>query len=147
MRRSWWSRPRRMPPAAQPKLRRTGICRSRSTWRICSGWWTSTLRPIETEQRTNGSRRKRELLPSHGFVSCCRQYGLRSTFESPTERGIREGRGAPKRYVGGKEMALPPVRVEQNLKLIGHNDLGAGPNAGEGLAMKITPSGRWLFYV
>jgi hypothetical protein len=44
-------------------------------------------------------------------------------------------------------MALPPVRVEQNLKLIGHNDLGAGPNAGEGLAMKITPSGRWLFYV
>jgi hypothetical protein len=44
-------------------------------------------------------------------------------------------------------MALPPVRVEQNLRLIGHNDLGAGPNAGEGLAMKITPSGRWLFYV
>ena len=44
-------------------------------------------------------------------------------------------------------MALPPVRIEQNLRLIGHNDLGAGPNAGEGLAMKITPAGRWLFYV
>jgi hypothetical protein len=44
-------------------------------------------------------------------------------------------------------MALPPVRIERNLKLIGHNDLGAGPNAGEGLAMKITPSGRRLFYV
>ncbi|MFN8637382.1 MAG: hypothetical protein U0893_26320 [Chloroflexota bacterium] len=44
-------------------------------------------------------------------------------------------------------MALPPVRIEQNLKLIGHNSLGAGPNAGEGLAMKITPSGRRLFYV
>jgi hypothetical protein len=44
-------------------------------------------------------------------------------------------------------MALPPVRIERNLRLIGHNDLGAGPNAGEGLAMKITPSGRWLFYV
>jgi hypothetical protein len=25
-------------------------------------------------------------------------------------------------------MALPPVRIEQNLKLIGHNSLGAGPN-------------------
>jgi hypothetical protein len=44
-------------------------------------------------------------------------------------------------------MALPPVRIERNLKLIGHNDLGAGPNAGEGLAMKITPAGRRLFYV
>jgi len=44
-------------------------------------------------------------------------------------------------------MALPPVRLEQNLRLIGHNSLGAGPNAGEGLAMKITPSGRRLFYV
>ena len=44
-------------------------------------------------------------------------------------------------------MALPPVRLERNLKLIGHNGLGAGPNAGEGLAMKITPEGRWLFYV
>ena len=44
-------------------------------------------------------------------------------------------------------MALPPVRVEHNLKLIGHNSLGAGPNAGEGLAMKVTPDGRWLFYV
>jgi hypothetical protein len=44
-------------------------------------------------------------------------------------------------------MALPPVRIERNLKLIGHNALGAGPNAGEGLAMKILPSGRRLFYV
>jgi len=44
-------------------------------------------------------------------------------------------------------MALPPVRIEKNLRLIGHNTLGAGPNAGEGLAMKITPSGRRLFYV
>jgi hypothetical protein len=44
-------------------------------------------------------------------------------------------------------MALPPVRIEHNLRLIGHNNLGAGPNAGEGLAMKITPEGRRLFYV
>ena len=44
-------------------------------------------------------------------------------------------------------MALPPVRIERNLRLIGHNSLGAGPNAGEGLAMKITPDGRRLFYV
>jgi len=44
-------------------------------------------------------------------------------------------------------MALPPVRIERNLRLIGHNSLGAGPNAGEGLAMKITPAGRRLFYV
>src|SRR6266536_1921079 len=44
-------------------------------------------------------------------------------------------------------MALPPVRIARNLRLIGHNNLGAGPNAGEGLAMKITPEGRRLFYV
>ncbi len=44
-------------------------------------------------------------------------------------------------------MALPAVRIEHNLRLIGHNDLGGAPNAGEGLAMKITPDGRRLFYV
>lgn len=44
-------------------------------------------------------------------------------------------------------MALPPVRIEHNLRLIGQNDLGGAPNAGEGLAMTITPDGRRLFYV
>jgi len=56
----------------------------------------------------------------------------------------RQRRQAAREY---EIMALPPVRIEHNLRLIGHNNLGAGPNAGEGLAMKITPEGRRLFYV
>jgi hypothetical protein len=44
-------------------------------------------------------------------------------------------------------MALPSVRIEHNLRLIGHHDLDGASNAGEGLAMKITPDERRLFYV
>ena len=44
-------------------------------------------------------------------------------------------------------MALPPVRIQHNLKLVGHSDLGGAPNAGEGMAMKITPGGRRLLYL
>jgi hypothetical protein len=42
---------------------------------------------------------------------------------------------------------LPAVRIQHNLTLIGHHDLGGAPNAGEGLAMKIAEDGRRLFYV
>ena len=44
-------------------------------------------------------------------------------------------------------MALPPVRIQQNVKLVGHSDLGGAPNAGEGMAMKVTPGGRRLLYL
>src|SRR5439155_957545 len=43
--------------------------------------------------------------------------------------------------------ALPPVRIAQNLRLIANHDLGGAPNAGEGIAMKITPDGRRILYV
>lgn len=44
-------------------------------------------------------------------------------------------------------MALPPVRLQRNLSLIAHHDLGGAPNAGEGMAMKVTPDGRRVLYV
>src|SRR5918999_6289930 len=44
-------------------------------------------------------------------------------------------------------MALPPVRIQNNVKLIGHSDLGGAPNAGEGMAMKVTPNGQRLLYL
>ncbi|MBI4493995.1 MAG: hypothetical protein HY690_14495 [Chloroflexi bacterium] len=42
---------------------------------------------------------------------------------------------------------LPAVRIERNLKLIAHSDLGGAPNVGEGLAMKLASGGRRFFYV
>lgn len=42
---------------------------------------------------------------------------------------------------------LPPVRFSHNLKLVGHNDLGGAPNAGEGIATKITADGRRIMYL
>ncbi len=43
--------------------------------------------------------------------------------------------------------ALPGVRVAQNLKLLARNDLGGTPNAGEGMAMKVTRDGRRFLYL
>lgn len=43
--------------------------------------------------------------------------------------------------------SLPPVRIAQNLKLIGHSDLGGYPNAGEGVGIKLTPQGRRIMYL
>ena len=42
---------------------------------------------------------------------------------------------------------LPPVRIAHNLRLLANHDLGGAPNAGEGIAMKITPDGRRILYV
>jgi len=42
---------------------------------------------------------------------------------------------------------LPNVRIAQNLKLIGHSDLGGFPNAGEGMGIKLTPKGRRILYL
>ncbi|MCP5156642.1 MAG: hypothetical protein H6983_20870 [Ectothiorhodospiraceae bacterium] len=42
---------------------------------------------------------------------------------------------------------LPPVRLAHNLKLVGHDDLGGAPNAGEGIAIKITRDGRRIMYL
>src|SRR5439155_20020229 len=42
---------------------------------------------------------------------------------------------------------LPPVRIAHNLRLLANHDLGGAPNAGEGIAMKITPAGRRILYV
>ena len=39
------------------------------------------------------------------------------------------------------------VRLSHNLELVGRSDLGGAPNAGEGIAMKITPDGRRILYV
>lgn len=44
-------------------------------------------------------------------------------------------------------MALPPTRVEENLKLIAHHTLDGAPNVGEGMAMKVAADGRRLLYV
>jgi len=44
-------------------------------------------------------------------------------------------------------MPLPRVRVEDNLRLIGHHSLGEYSNVGEGMAMKITDDGQRLLYV
>lgn len=44
-------------------------------------------------------------------------------------------------------MALPPVRIEHNLRLMAHSDLGGAPNAGEGIAVKIARDGRRIMYV
>jgi hypothetical protein len=44
-------------------------------------------------------------------------------------------------------MALPPVRIEHNLKLIGHSDLNGATNTGEGVALKVLPDGRRLLYL
>jgi hypothetical protein len=42
-------------------------------------------------------------------------------------------------------MSLPPVRIEENLRLIGHHALNGYPNVGEGLAMKIVDDRRYLY--
>ncbi len=42
---------------------------------------------------------------------------------------------------------LPPVRIAHNLKLLAHHDLGGAPNAGEGIAIKITRDGRRIMYI
>ncbi len=44
-------------------------------------------------------------------------------------------------------MSLPPVRLAENLKLIGHHTLDGAPNTGEGWAMKVTDDGRRYLYV
>jgi hypothetical protein len=44
-------------------------------------------------------------------------------------------------------MSLPAVRLQHNLRLIGHHDLRGASNVGEGLALKVTPDGRRLFYI
>lgn len=44
-------------------------------------------------------------------------------------------------------LATPPVRLQHNLHLLGHNDLGGAPNAGEGLAMKVTRQGQRFLYI
>jgi hypothetical protein len=41
----------------------------------------------------------------------------------------------------------PSVRIAHNLKLLAQHDLGGAPNAGEGIAMKVTPDGRRILYV
>ena len=42
---------------------------------------------------------------------------------------------------------LQAVRIEHNLKLIGHHELGGAPNAGEGMGIKLTPQGRRILYI
>lgn len=42
---------------------------------------------------------------------------------------------------------LPPVRIQHNLRLIAHHDMGGAPNLGEGMAMKIAPGGRRMLYL
>src|SRR3712207_5245626 len=44
-------------------------------------------------------------------------------------------------------MALPPVRIAENVRLVGHSDLRGAPNAGEGMAMKIAPDGKRYLYL
>jgi len=44
-------------------------------------------------------------------------------------------------------MELPPTLIEDNLRLIAHHTLDGAPNIGEGMAMKITPEGRYLLYL
>ena len=44
-------------------------------------------------------------------------------------------------------MPLPPVRIEENLKLIGHHGLGEYSNVGEGMAVKIGDGGQRYLYV
>jgi hypothetical protein len=39
------------------------------------------------------------------------------------------------------------VRLERNLTLLAQHDLGGAPNAGEGIAMKVTRDGRHLLYI
>jgi hypothetical protein len=42
---------------------------------------------------------------------------------------------------------LPPVRIQHNLRLIAHHDMGGAPNLGEGMAVKIAPGGRRIMYL
>jgi hypothetical protein len=42
-------------------------------------------------------------------------------------------------------MSLPPVRIEENIRLIGHHALNGYPNVGEGMAMKIVGDQRYLY--
>lgn len=42
---------------------------------------------------------------------------------------------------------LPPVRIAHNLRLLAHHDLGGAPNAGEGIAIKVTRDGRRIMYI
>lgn len=44
-------------------------------------------------------------------------------------------------------MALPPVRLQEGVKLIAHSDLNGAPNTGEGMALKVEASGRRILYV
>lgn len=44
-------------------------------------------------------------------------------------------------------MGLPPVRIETNLRLIGHTDLRGAPNIGEGMAIRVEPDGRRILYL
>lgn len=44
-------------------------------------------------------------------------------------------------------MSLPPVRLENNLRLVGHHGFDDFPNVGEGFAMKIGDGGRRYLYV
>lgn len=44
-------------------------------------------------------------------------------------------------------MTLPVTRIEDNLELIGHHTLDGAPNIGEGMAMKVTPEGRYLLFL
>ena len=41
----------------------------------------------------------------------------------------------------------PEVRLARNFNLIGRSDLGGAPNAGEGIAVKITHDGRRIMYL
>ena len=43
--------------------------------------------------------------------------------------------------------SLPPVRIQHNLRLIAHHDMGGAPNLGEGMAIKVTPRGRRIMYL
>lgn len=42
---------------------------------------------------------------------------------------------------------LPAVRIQHNLRLIAHHDMGGAPNLGEGMAMKIAAGGRRIMYL
>ena len=42
-------------------------------------------------------------------------------------------------------MSLPPVRIEENLRLIAHHTIGEYPNLGEGMAMKVDGDRRYLY--
>ncbi len=42
---------------------------------------------------------------------------------------------------------LPPVRIQDNLKLLAHHEMGGAPNLGEGMAVKIARDGRRIMYI